>query len=60
MSTSATGGDWWESISVFSSDYVPSTFTPGSSVEANHDLLAGMRENDFDTTDSSYSEYRPQ
>lgn len=58
MSSSATttGGDWWDAISVYESDYVPGTFTPGSSVEANHELLAGMRENNFDTSDSAYSE----
>lgn len=41
---------------MYESDYVPATFTPGSSVETNHELLAGMRENDFDTSDSAYSE----
>ncbi|CAM9899295.1 unnamed protein product, partial [Ectocarpus fasciculatus] len=54
-STSATGSDaWYDSISVFSSDYEPATFTPGASVEANHDLLDGLRENDFDVEDSQY------
>ena len=51
-----SSGDWWDDISVYESDYVPGTFTPGSSVETNHKLLAGMRENDFDTSDSAYSE----
>lgn len=55
--TSATGSDaWYDSISVFSSDYEPATFTPGASVEANHDLLNGLRENDFDVEDSQYGE----
>lgn len=40
---------------MYESDYVPATFTPGSSVETNHELLAGMRENDFDTSDSAYT-----
>ncbi|CAN0540778.1 unnamed protein product, partial [Laminaria digitata] len=52
--TATTGGDWWDTISVYESDYVPSAFSPGSSVEANHELLAGLRENDFDTSDSAY------
>lgn len=59
-STSTTGagsGDaWYDNISVYSSDYEPATFTPGSSVEANHDLLEGLRENDFDVEDTQYSE----
>ncbi|CAM9803134.1 unnamed protein product [Ectocarpus sp. 12 AP-2014] len=54
--TSTTGGDaWYDNISVYSSDYEPATFTPGPSVEANHDLLGGLRENDFDVEDSQYS-----
>ncbi|CAN0314917.1 unnamed protein product [Ectocarpus sp. 6 AP-2014] len=54
--TSATGGDaWYDNISVYSSDYEPATFTPGASVEANHDLLDGLRENDFDVEDAQYS-----
>ncbi|CAN0584521.1 unnamed protein product, partial [Ectocarpus sp. 12 AP-2014] len=53
--TSTTGGDaWYDNISVYSSDYEPATFTPGPSVEANHDLLDGLRENDFDVEDAQY------
>lgn len=46
---------WYESIEVYSSDYEPSTFEPGSSVDANHDLLAGLRDNDFEMANSSYT-----
>lgn len=54
--TDDAGNNWWDDIAVFESDYVPDTFSAGSSVEANHNLLAGLRENDFDTTNTSYSE----
>lgn len=47
---------WWDSISVYESDYVPEVFSAGSSVDTNHNLLAGLRDNDFDTTDTDYSE----
>lgn len=56
MSTTDTGDNWWENIAVFASDYVPDSYSAGSSVETNHNLLAGLRENDFDTTNNSYSE----
>lgn len=57
MSDSSTGSvNWWDSISVYESDYVPDVFSAGSSVDTNHKLLAGLRENDFDTTDTDYSE----
>ena len=45
---------WYESIAPFSSDYVPASFDPGPSVEANNDLLYGLRDNDFDTKNSAY------
>lgn len=58
MSNSSDSGVdlWYENIAVYSSDYEPATFSAGSSVEANHDLLAGVRENDFDVEDTAYSE----
>lgn len=54
MSTSASP-DWYENIEVFSSDYEPGTFEAGPSVETNHALLGGLRENDFEITDSAYT-----
>ena len=41
---------------VYESEHVPDTFTPGSSVETNHALLAAIRENGFDTSDLAYSD----
>lgn len=40
---------------MFSSDYEPATFEPGESVETNHALLGGLRDNDFEITDSAYT-----
>ena len=59
MSDSSTtlSGEWWESISAYENNYVPDSFTPSSSVEANHDLLSGLRDNDFDITNQDYSEF---
>lgn len=55
MSTS-NGTEWWDSIEVYSDDYVPASYSAGRSVETNHDLLKGLRENEFDIEDSAYSE----
>jgi len=46
---------WYASIEVYSSDYEPASFEPGPSVDANHNLLAGLRDNDFEMTNSSYT-----
>ncbi|CAM9794407.1 unnamed protein product [Pylaiella littoralis] len=46
---------WFDSISVFESDYVPDTFDAGPSVESNHELLSAWRENDFEITNESYT-----
>ncbi|CBJ30623.1 expressed unknown protein [Ectocarpus siliculosus] len=45
---------WWQEIELFESDFVPATFTPGESVEANHALLRAFREQDFDIRDLNY------
>lgn len=55
MSTTSFTSDWYEDIEVFSSDYEPATFEPGESVETNHALLGGLRDNDFEITDSAYT-----
>lgn len=41
---------------MYSDEYVPASYSAGSSVETNHDLLKGLRENEFDIQDSVYSE----
>lgn len=58
MSTTsdATSGSWWESITVFEDNYVPDSYSASVSVETNHALAAGIRENDFDVQDQAYSE----
>lgn len=56
MTTSGTTSSWWDSIEVYSDDYTPQNYSVSTSVETNHALLKGMRENDFDTSDISYSE----
>eukprot|EP00752_Nemacystus_decipiens_P005381 g4879.t1 len=55
MSTTSLTSEWYLDIEVFSSDYVPDSFEPGESVETNHALLGGLRENDFEITDSAYT-----
>lgn len=53
--SSANATSWYDSIEVYSSDYEPASFQPGPSVDANHELLAGLRDNDFEMTNSSYT-----
>eukprot|EP00903_Cladosiphon_okamuranus_P012954 g12093.t1 len=55
MSDTNLASAWYEEIEVFSSDYEPATFESGYSVETNHALLNGLRENDFEMTDSAYT-----
>lgn len=55
MSATSLTSEWYEDIEVFSSDYEPDTFEPGDSVETNHALLNGLRDNDFEITDSAYT-----
>lgn len=56
MTTTSDTASWWELIAVFSDDYVPESYTASASVETNHQLAAGIRENDFDIEDQAYSE----
>lgn len=52
--------EWWEHLSVNEEvgDYVPESYTPSASVEINHNLLAGLREDEFDNRDSTYSKWQ--
>lgn len=52
--------EWWENLSVNEGvgDYVPESYTPSASVEINHNLLAGLREDEFDNRDSTYSKWQ--
>lgn len=56
MTTSGTSSSWWDSIEVYSDDCTPQNYLVSTSVETNHASLQGMGENDFDTSDISYSE----
>ena len=55
--SSDNNNNWWQNISAYQSDYEPRSYNPTSEVVADHNLLEGLRENEFDTKDSSYSEY---
>lgn len=55
MTTTSDTASWWELIAVFSDDYVPESYTASASVETNHQLAAGIRENDFDIEDQAYT-----
>lgn len=54
--SSSSSLNWWDGIEVFNSDYVPGIYKASDSVETNHDLLGGLRENEFDTSNTEYSE----
>ena len=56
MSINTTAsGEWWVDISVYESGYIPGSFSAGPFVEASHNMLAGLRNNNFDPSNSDYT-----
>lgn len=55
-------GYWWDGLQTTEEQqlgdfYTPRVFEASGAVEANHDLLGGLREDDFDLRDSAYCEF---
>lgn len=54
--------NWWDDLETWAEraedgDYgAIATYTVGETIKANHNILAGIRNNDFDVNDPSYCE----
>lgn len=56
--------NWWDDLEPWAEraedgDYAGiATYTVDATIKANHNILAGIRNNDFDVNDPSYCEYQ--